>query len=161
MFTPIQIGAKEKGTETPSFTPMPVGAKNERVGFTPLPLLNKIDKGMPIKFLGTEKEEGFDIKTHPNLYGAYGAAKETGKALIPYLKYLDPEERSRFMGLSKQKQVRALLFETLDTVLYAGFKPLSAGGKAVVKNISPISLRKRLRLPILKLVSPRKQLHRR
>lgn len=70
---------------------------------------------------------------HPNLYGLWGAAKETGKSLIPYLQYVDPDERERFLKLSQQHQTRELLLETLNTVLLGALKPIGQGVKAVAK----------------------------
>ena len=43
---------------------------------------------------------------HPNLYGIYGAGKEVGKQILPYIKYIDPEERQKFLKLSQQHQTR-------------------------------------------------------
>jgi hypothetical protein len=79
---------------------------------------------------------------HPNIYGGWGAIKETGKELIPYLKYVDPEERDRFYKLSKQKQVRELLLQNLETVAAVGAKPISAGAKAIFKAKLPKTFEK-------------------
>ena len=43
------------------------------------------------------------------------------KAVVPYLKYVDPSERDEFMKLDKQHQVRALLLENLEAVTEIGF----------------------------------------
>ena len=34
-------------------------------------------------------ERSFGAK-HPNLYGMYGAGKELGKQILPFIKYIDP-----------------------------------------------------------------------
>jgi len=76
------------------------------------------------------EEPPFKAK-HPNLYGLWGATKETGKALVPYLKYVDPEERERFLKLTKQKQVRELLLQNLEAVGMAATAPISKGLKTI------------------------------
>ena len=105
----------------------------------------------PKKQSFTPEEPPFEAK-HPNLYGAYGAVKETGKALIPYAKYIDPEERERFVELSKQKQVRELLIQNLEAVALAGAKPLTEGVKAVAKHKVAPFLAKHLPKTYAKLV---------
>ena len=35
---------------------------------------------------------------NPNAYGVYGATKEVIKASLPYIKYIDPEEREKSSG---------------------------------------------------------------
>ena len=62
---------------------------------------------------------------NPNAYGVYGATKEVIKASLPYIKYIDPEEREKFMKLSQQQQTRELLFETLNAVVLGRWKPIS------------------------------------
>jgi len=74
----------------------------------------------------TVKEAPFEAK-HPNLYGMYGATKETLKTVVPYLKYVDPAEREEFLKLDQQHQTRDLLYQNLFAVLFAvpgtrGFK---------------------------------------
>ena len=58
--------------------------------------------------------------------------KEAGKTLIPYLKYVDPEERERFMELSQQKQTRELLLQDLEAIGLLAFQPIAKGIKPVV-----------------------------
>ena len=90
------------------------------------------------------------IQKHPNLYGSIGAAYETGMAIgnfaldvIPFAKYLRPEDQERFKALydpsldvsapgewsprdmGGQYQVRALLWEAL------GLSFFTKGGQAV------------------------------
>lgn len=67
---------------------------------------------------------------HPNLYGAYGVGKEMVK-MLPWMKYIDPEERERFYRLSTQKQIRELLLEDLNFVVLGQWKPIAGGVKAV------------------------------
>jgi hypothetical protein len=74
---------------------------------------------------------------YPNLYGIYGAGKETAKTLIPYIKYIDPDERERFSKLTQQKQSRELLLQNLEAVLFLGFKPIAEGVSPVFKTLFP------------------------
>lgn len=64
---------------------------------------------------------------HPITYGIYGAVKETAKAIIPYVKYIEPSERKRFMELSQQKQTRELLIQNLESVAMLGVAPIAKG----------------------------------
>jgi len=66
---------------------------------------------------------------YPNLYGAWGVAK----MLVPYIKYIDPDERERFAKLSTQKQTRELLLQNLETIAMLGTGGISAGIKPVAK----------------------------
>lgn len=68
---------------------------------------------------------------YPNLYGVYGATKEVGKTLLPYIKYIDPAEREKFMQLDQQEQVRDLLLEDLNLVALGRWKPIAQFGKEV------------------------------
>lgn len=43
------------------------------------------------------------------------------KAMVPYLKFVDPAERERFMELDQQHQVRDLLLQNLEAVTEIGF----------------------------------------
>ena len=63
--------------------------------FKQLPLDEKEFTPIPIE------KPSFAAK-HPNLYGAYGAVKETGKTLskVSFLKFIYPEERERFNKLA-------------------------------------------------------------
>ena len=79
---------------------------------------------------------------HPNVYGALGATKETVKALVPYTKYIDPEERERFMKLSKQHQVRDLLLQNLEVVSEFGIAPIAKGVSPVLKSLFPKTFKK-------------------
>lgn len=54
------------------------------------------------------------IMEHPNVYGAYGVAKEFSK--VGHLKYFYPEEREKLLKLPYEKQTRRLLFDTLEDV---------------------------------------------
>ena len=77
-------------------------------------------------------EEEFGAR-YPNAYGVYGAGKEVLKASLPYVKYIDPEERERFMELTQQEQTRDLLFEALNTAVLGRWKPISKFGVEVGK----------------------------
>lgn len=67
---------------------------------------------------------------YPNLYGAWGMVAGTAKDIVPYLKYVDPSERDRFMKLSQEDQTMDLLLENLNAVLAVGAKPIGEGIKA-------------------------------
>ena len=87
------------------------------------------DRAIPEGFVVDRKlqEEAPFMAKHPTTYGIYGAVKETTKALIPYVKYIDPSERKRFMELSQQKQTRELLLQNLETVAMLGVGPIAKG----------------------------------
>ena len=87
------------------------------------------------EFLGIKKPlatEELPFKAqHPNIYGAWGAAKETVKTIVPYLKYVDPEERKLFMEMDKQHQVRDLLLQNLEAIT-------ELGGTRIIKGAAPV-----------------------
>ena len=64
-------------------------------------------------------------RENPNLYGAYGAVKETAKKFIPYLRYLDPKDREEFVKKNTQGQTRELLMEVLNTELMLAAGPVA------------------------------------
>lgn len=132
MIKPLPIG-----DNNPPIKPINIGTSSIKE----LPLAAKVDGGLKLNVVKAD-EKSFDLKQHPNLYGAYGAIKETSKELVPYIKYFDEDERDRFLKLSKQKQVRELLLENLTAVLYAGTKPITEGGKAVFKRYFPNAFEK-------------------
>jgi len=66
---------------------------------------------------------------HPNVYGGL----KTAEHLLPYLQYVDPEERERFKKLSQNAQVRELLWEDVNTLLFLGFPAASKYIGGVVK----------------------------
>lgn len=68
---------------------------------------------------------------HPNLYGLYGAGKEVAKSLLPFVRYVDPEERERFMKLSQEGQTRELLGEAFNAAVLGRWKPLAKFGTEV------------------------------
>lgn len=68
---------------------------------------------------------------YPNLYGMYGAVKEVGKSLLPWIKYIDPEERENFSKLSTQQQTRDLLLEDLNFALMGRWKPIEQAVKSI------------------------------
>lgn len=68
---------------------------------------------------------------HPNLYGLYGAAKETAKGVIPYTRYLDPADREAFMKKDTQGQTRELLWELAGAELELGLGPIAKGLGAI------------------------------
>jgi hypothetical protein len=78
-------------------------------------------------------EEQSFIAKHPNLYGALGAAQ----SLIPYIKYIDPEERDKFAKLSQQEQTRDLLLQNLETVATVGLPVISKGLAPVIAKYLP------------------------
>jgi len=120
--------------------PLSYGLKKEKG----VPLDTGIREGVPL-------DTGLDIKPknrfeqyrqpvntpfrakHPNLYGMYGASKELGKQVIPFIKYIDPDERQKFLKLSQQHQTRDILFETMNAVLLGALKPIGQGVKGVAK----------------------------
>lgn len=71
-------------------------------------------------------------RENPNLYGLYGAAKETAKSAVPYLRYLDPEDRSAFLAKDTQGQTNELLKEALVAVAMLATGPLLKAGGAVL-----------------------------
>jgi len=103
-------------------------------------------KGIEFKFEGRSRtptdidqlfyNTGIDkLKTkHPNLYGMVGGAVETARDIgdwavdmIPALKYARPDDRERFMSLSKNDQSIAILHEAAGAMLWAGaMKPMEA-----------------------------------
>jgi len=68
------------------------------------------------------EEQSFMTK-HPNLYGAYGAAKGIAEAIgkVGHVKYADPYEWKKLMALSPQEQKRQLLMDTLEDVSMLAF----------------------------------------
>ncbi|MBU1110948.1 hypothetical protein KKB83_05010, partial [Patescibacteria group bacterium] len=78
------------------------------------------------------KEQSF-IAKHPNVFGAFGAAQ----ALVPYIKYIDPEERERFAKLSQQKQTRELLLQNLETVAVVGAPLITKGLAPIITRYLP------------------------
>lgn len=60
---------------------------------------------------------------YPNLFGGFGVLK----AFLPYIDYIDPQERDRFAKLTTQKQTRELLLQNLETIT-AGAAPLITKG---------------------------------
>ena len=85
---------------------------------------------------------------NPNLYGVYGAAKETAKSVLPYVKYLDPEEREAFSKKDTQHQTRDLLKEVLGAELLIGGAPLIKGigsvASPVIERFAPQVVKKGL-----------------
>jgi hypothetical protein len=86
--------------------------------------------GKPQVTPGKQEELPFMAK-HPNLYGMYGAAKEVGKSLLPWVKYIDPEEREKFSQLSTEQQTRDLLMEDLNFALLGRWKPIESAVKSI------------------------------
>lgn len=68
----------------------------------------------------------------PNLYGLYGAIKETGKTLIPYSKYLDPVEREAFTKKTTQEQTNDLLWQNAELLA-------QVGGGQIIKGIGAVA----------------------
>ncbi len=126
MFQELSITSVFDPEEETTFKPLPVVVE-EKTTFRQLPVTTERARIIS----KPEFEEAPFEARHPNIYGAWGATKETGKALIPYLKYVDPSERKEFMKLSKQKQVRALLLQNLEAVAMVGAKPIAEGTKLV------------------------------
>lgn len=69
---------------------------------------------------------------NPNLYGLYGAIKETGKTLIPYSKYLDPAEREVFTKKTTQEQTNDLLWQNAELLAQVGGGQILKGIGAAV-----------------------------
>ena len=89
---------------------------------------------------------------YPNLYGAFGVAQ----TFIPYLKYVDPEEREKFTKLSTGRQTKDLLLQNLEAVSYLAAGPILRGVGAVAKPATTLVAEKTLlRLPILKTFLPK------
>ncbi len=99
---------------------------------------------------------------HPNVYGATATAWDFTKAAIPYSKYVDPNEREKFMNLvghgegakwyqpktKLQAQVRDMLLQNLEAVVEIGTAgslpfikgveaPITKAGQALVKRFLP------------------------
>ena len=127
------------------FKPLPIGESKEE-GFKPLSIEQPSDgvfKPLPISSQQSIQQEIPYMAQHPNLYAAKETAKDLGKfalELVPYAKYLHPEEREKFMKLEGkeggtfwepktkvQAQVRALLKENLFAELL--LLPSTKGGK--------------------------------
>ena len=104
------------------------------------------------------------LQENPNIYGVIGAAYESGMAIgnfaldvIPGAKYLRPDDRSEYLKMDLQHQVRAGLFEVLGGTIFtpqAGIglsylgKGIWAGAKGVGKGFQAISQRVHPRLKI-------------
>ncbi|MHC4756938.1 MAG: hypothetical protein ACYTBP_17585, partial [Planctomycetota bacterium] len=73
------------------------------------------------------------------------------REMVPYLKYIDPDERDRFMQLSQREQSRDLLLQNLQAILELG------GGK-VVEGVGKI-VGKRVVSPIFKKAFPKTTKH--
>jgi hypothetical protein len=71
---------------------------------------------------------------HPNIY----AGLKTAADMVPYMKYVDPEERERFNQLATDKQTRELLIENLYAVVGMGLPTI---GKSVASVVSPLAER--------------------
>jgi hypothetical protein len=95
---------------------------------------------VPLNQPAQDLESDFAGK-YPNAYGVYGAAKEVLKTSLPYVKYIDPAEREKFMELTEQEQTRDLLFEALNAAVLGRWKPISkfAGevGSAALETFLP------------------------
>lgn len=143
-FQPLPLTSERKGAG--GFEPLPLVVSQtddtKQIGsFEPLPLQSS-EKPIATK---TIEEAPFEAR-HPNVYGAWGVVKETAKSLVPYLKYVDPDERERFKNLvgygedgkwyqpktKEQAQVRELLWQNLEAVGMLAFDPLVEGVKPVV-----------------------------
>jgi hypothetical protein len=76
----------------------------------------------------TPEEDRPFMARNPNLY----ALGKTAMDMVPYLKYVDPDERDKFMKLSENQQTRTLLLENLNAVAAVGAGPILKGVGAVV-----------------------------
>lgn len=92
-----------------------------------------VDEYINQKKVAKQQEGKTFIEKHPNLYGAFGAAQ----SLIPYIKYIDPNEREQFAKLSTQEQTKDLLMENLETLLYVGSGGLSRAGSSLIARYLP------------------------
>lgn len=113
-------------------------------GFT----LESTAKPLPKGFVLDKKPKAPFMERHPTLYGlGRGAVVETGKditKMLPWVKYVYPSERKRFLELTgykngkwyqpktkKQAQIRELLLADLDFAVLSQWKPLVGGIKEV------------------------------
>ena len=93
---------------------MPITDKLKEAGFSDLEIKEYTLKSAgfsdaEIKESALPSQELSFSAKHPNIYGVGGAIKETAKELtkfLPYVKYVYPEERKKFMKLSQQEQTR-------------------------------------------------------
>ena len=93
----------------------------------------------PVRQKPVMEPKGFEAE-HPNLMGAFGVAQE----FVPYLKYVDPEERKQFSKLSQQEQVRDLLLQDLQLVTIGLAGPI---GKGLGKLAKPVANFVKSKLP--------------
>ena len=117
---------KDAGGTRPILTP------GEYMGTDPVPKVlspEQYEKGLT----KPKMEEQSFVAKHPNLYGVFGAAQ----SLVPYIKYIDPEERERFAKLSTQKQTRELLLQNLETVAMVGAPVVTKGLAPIVAKYLP------------------------
>jgi hypothetical protein len=70
---------------------------------------------------------------NPTMYGIVGAAKEVAKGAVPYLRYVDPEDRSAFAAKDTQGQTNELLKEALGAELMLATGPVLKAAGAVLK----------------------------
>ena len=94
-----------------------------------VPTVEQYEKSLP----KPELEKQSFIAKHPTLYGAFGAAQ----SLVPYLKYIDPREREKFVQLSKKEQTRDLLVQNLETIAMLGATPIFKGMVPLVARYLP------------------------
>jgi hypothetical protein len=88
---------------------------------------------MGFNFPIQSKREGFESEEF--LQGAWQESKD----ILPYLRYVDPSERERFMQLSQQRQSRELLLQNLQAMVeLGGGKIVESGIKIAAHKLSPV-----------------------
>ena len=120
---PVSIGDYEKKIAT-KLSPQPKQSKQVSIGDYEKEIANRLSQ--PEQTQPQQVEQSFSAK-NPNIYGAWGAVKETGKSIVPYLKYIDPSERKRFVKMTQQEQTRELLLQNLEAVTVLGFGKIAKG----------------------------------
>ena len=96
----------------------------------------------PLEEKTPKYEERPFFTEHPNIYGAFGVLQ----SFVPYLKYVDPEERNRFAKLATNEQTRELLLEDLETVAILGAGPILKGAGSIAKHFLPKTYAKVLKV---------------
>ena len=88
------------------------------------------EKPTPIKTEPSFSETRTDkyIREHPNIYGAYGAAKGIAEGIgkFGFFKYGDPYEIKQFFKKTPEEQKRQLLTDTAETLGLIGGEALAA-----------------------------------
>lgn len=124
-------------------------------GYTDDMIKSNIQRLEQVKF-NQNKPSG--LESNPVLYGVYGATKEVLKQSVPFLKYVDPQERKTFLQLSQKEQTRDLLFESLNAAIYGKLPGISKDVGYVFKTFLPKTYQfftKPLLQKTVKMVTPK------